>query len=291
MDNLGRDNMAQGVRQAEIRPMLFDMEPIISLCRGFRRPDGSKGVYACCNEQCSCAHTDGALKLGDIFLNDSYLTCPHCGSAVYELYNDRRCGALFFRGFIHERDMGAASGAYLWRYPGQTLDGMKEIHLFLPEEDYRFPLKQGKFALLPCYLDVKSGFINFRDDLWENQPNVRKLYYSRYQAKGRPQTLTFTTCPHCRHQMSSKQLTSFATRGNQSFGSLIQTQFRLQNPVPGKDNDPERLPNAGRKVLLFSDSRQRAAMLLQLGRKLKLCYKKHRCSFNVVHVQVHVTIA
>ena len=32
-------------------------------------------------------------------------------------------------------------------------------------------------------------------------------------------------------------------------------------------------------------------MLLQLGRKLKLCYKKHRCSFNVVHVQVHVTIA
>ena len=41
MDNLGRDNMAQGVRQAEIRPMLFDMEPIISLCRGFRRPDGS----------------------------------------------------------------------------------------------------------------------------------------------------------------------------------------------------------------------------------------------------------
>ena len=56
---------------------------------------GVKGVYACCNEQCSCAHTDGALKLGDIFLNDSYLTCPHCGSAVYELYNDRRCGALF----------------------------------------------------------------------------------------------------------------------------------------------------------------------------------------------------
>ena len=121
------------------------------------------------------------------------------------LYNDRRCGALFFRGFIHERDMGAASGASLWRYPGQTLDGMKEIHLFLPEEDYRFPLKQGKFALLPCYLDVKSGFINFRDDLWENQPNVRKLYYSRYQAKGRPQTLTFTTVSYTHLDVYKRQ--------------------------------------------------------------------------------------
>lgn len=36
----------------------------------------------------------------EIYLSDSGLTCPHCGSVVYELYEDRRCGALFFKGYI-----------------------------------------------------------------------------------------------------------------------------------------------------------------------------------------------
>ena len=223
---------------------------------------GIKGVYACTNPDCPHAHTARGLTLGEIYLSDGNWTWRECGSAVYELYNDRRCGSLFLRGFILEQDFQAKKRTYLWHQPGMMQqEEVREIHLFLPEAGDRLPEKQGKNKILPCYLDVSSGFIDFSDDSLEGKPGIRKLFYGSTTDKARPDILTFSICPHCRHALSKMQLTSFSTRGNQSFYNLISAQFRAQPPVPGKTGDPTRLPNEGRKVLLFSDSRQRAAKL------------------------------
>ncbi len=231
---------------------------------------GLTGAYACTNPNCTHHHSEGGITLGEIFLYDDHLTCPECGSMVYELYNDRRCGALFYKGYIidetdaSEEKVDLTGEKCLWRNQGIVMDSkMKEIHLYIPPEGYEAPKKkqQDGYKIKPCYLDIKNGFIHFTDDAYAGVDGYRKLYYMDYIGKGRPDLITFTTCPHCKHLLSATQLSGFSTRGNQSFFSLIKSQFNLQPPVPSKMGNAERFPNEGRKVLLFSDSRQRAAKL------------------------------
>lgn len=241
---------------------------------------GIKGVFACLNPECPGAvrvaeNPNDDVGLGAIFVDGRYDFCPHCQSAVYELANDRRCGALFVKGWVFESAVEGKQTAFLWRYPAaDSSRPMKEIRLFAAPRDFDpTALKEtqtnadaaankrksggSKYPLRRCYLDVKSGYVDFRDDSWADKPGVRTLYYSEYVQNERPDVYTFVSCPRCRSGFGRGDISTFSVRGDASFFNVISSQFQSQPSVLGK----EHLPNEGRKVLLFSDSRQRAAKL------------------------------
>ena len=223
---------------------------------------GIQGLFACSNPDCPHSHSAGGITLGEVTFSSGRAVCPHCGAMVYELYRDRRCGALFFKGYILEEQFKQKGLAYLWRLPGQWMDRtLKEIHLYIPPKGYTVLKITGKSKITPCYLDIRNGFLYIGDDDPQGKPGIRKLYYcAEFEDKGRPNLKTFHTCPHCGRRLGPKQILNFAVRGNFPFYNLIRAQFEHQPPVREKVGKPE-LPNEGRKVLLFSDSRQGAATL------------------------------
>ena len=219
---------------------------------------GIKGVYACCNPHCTRATKGGGITLGRLFVSQEIKRCPDCNSVVYELYSDRHCGALFYHGYIATDVQSELDKEYLWHNPGKITRGMtgtvKEVNLFIPYDGFNSRKIKG---VAPCYLNIENGYVYFNEDYPGEKSSYLKLYYDTKAINNiNNDSITFRKCPQCRKNLASG-INNFDTRGNQAFYELVKSQFNAE-PLVKKSAE---LPNQGRKVLLFSDSRQKAAKL------------------------------
>ena len=204
---------------------------------------GVHGLYACINPTCPGrqAGPGEPAVLGKLF-SSPQTRCDTCGARVFEVASCRSCGAPHLIAY-------AESGAlerlhFLW---GETEGDLVRLELLPTTPRYPIRTEEIRVHLRTGYIDAQGTFAH---------GEIRSMYV--WLDGNNARQPTFDRCAMCQPTATARaRILDFRTRGEQPFTALIEAQFAEQPP---QKPDP-RLPNHGRKVLVFSDGRQKAARL------------------------------
>lgn len=242
------------------RARLAPDDPSLLPCRIHSFFRGLPGLWVCMDPDCrALAPTERGGPAGKLFAQPRE-RCE-CGAPVLEYYTCRYCGTSYARAYTND----VTYPRFIWREPGETLQ--TEAGFFEAHQPIDFLLEEPTDPArgMPATYDLRSGLIN---------PAIpgdrqRTIYL-------RPQTLAadddeggsrgagpgeFVPCGCCGQQFMFGQssVQDHQTKGDQPFQALLSAQIRVQ--PPGPQEATEFAPLRGRKVLVFSDSRQVASRL------------------------------
>jgi ATP-dependent helicase YprA (DUF1998 family) len=215
---------------------------------------GLPGLFACCNPNCDQArHAHERPILGRLYTQQR----DHCdcGSRVYELLTHRECGTAFLRGY-----MIGPRGNFVWDTPsGPLREGQQtpltEVDILVEGQPHRDQTDECTAA----WLDVRSGRLLYSEPA--DPTGFRHVFLPTEGMDWGKTGLKFGCCPVCRVDTirnGRSAIMDHQTKGEAPFANLVKTQLDAQPAVREQSRE---FPNAGRKVLLFSDGRQKAARL------------------------------
>lgn len=213
---------------------------------------GITGIYLCLNPNCT-SNDDIKSQFGKIY--DTPKVQCECGSRTFEVLTHLQCGSAFIRLFINNK---TPFPKFTWNEKGKGVidEELTEVHLYIEKQPNKLSLEEE--YIKPIWLDLKTGYLfdeNKKDDLLKVYIS-NKAQSNRKRKYNRDDLVTFEHCPSCLKD-SKGNIRDLKTKGEPPFANLVREQFIAQPPVKGKENQQ----NKGRKVLIFSDGRQKAARL------------------------------
>jgi ATP-dependent helicase YprA (DUF1998 family) len=235
-------------------------EPGLLPCRVHSFYRGLAGLWVCMDPECRALMPEQRGGPTGKLYSQPQDSCE-CGARVLELLTCRNCGTAYARAYtnsVEEPD-------FLWSEPGgefRTLSGqfdeLAPIDLLLERPLIEGVAEVAEYDLVTGRLNPrKLGDLNRQVHLRANRQQVP----GGDSADRKVEPGEFVPCAVCdeRAGFGRTSVQDHQTKGDQPFQALIAKQIQVQPPGP---NPATRLaPLRGRKVLVFSDSRQTAARL------------------------------
>lgn len=230
-----------------------DQRPLLPI-RAHLMFRGVPGIYACVDP--ACRFSDGAG--GSALLGKLYgrpRTRCECGARVYELLTHRDCGAAFLRAYFRPNEPN-----FLWHEPATGRAGvgqaLSEVHLLVEHS------RDQARGFDEIWLNKRTGQVSTQPRRGDRRfLELRRPTTAGVLIAGRNVVTFDRECPVCLgewNDATKPKIMDLATKGEDPFSYLVAAQVRLQPPSRPVSAQS---PNAGRKSLLFSDGRQKAARL------------------------------
>ncbi len=214
---------------------------------------GLPGLYACVNPQCSAVRAPATSRCLGKFHTVPRETCE-CGARVYEFLTHRECGTAFVRAYTD-----GPHGNFLWHVPSGLLREGHQAPLTEVELLVDGPPHPHDDQHVAAWLDVYSGRIQYEEP--RNLQGFLSVFMPAPRQGWNDRACRFTTCPVCTDTAmrgGRSTIMDHVTKGEAPFANLVKVQLDSQ---PLVREETGQYPNGGRKVLLFSDGRQKAARL------------------------------